>query len=48
MLLVDMMSEVGKLSVTVGAGLGLTGALLLHLVHHHRVVVVVIVVVQQA
>ena len=47
MLLVDMMSEVGKLSVTVGAGLGLTGALLLHLVHHHRVVVVVIVVVQQ-
>ena len=55
MLLVDMMSEVGKLSVTVGAGLGLAGALLLHLVHHHRAVVaaaaaivVVVVVVHQA
>ena len=46
-LLVDVMSQVGELSVAVRAGLRLAGALLLHLVHHHRVVVVVIVVVQQ-
>ena len=43
MLLVDVMSQVGELSVAVGAGLGLARALLLHLVHHHRVVVVVVV-----
>ena len=42
-LLVDVMSQVGELSVAVGAGLGLARALLLHLVHHHRVVVVVVV-----
>ena len=53
MLLVDVMSQVGELSVAVRAGLGLAGALLLHLVHNHRaavavVVDVVVVVVHQA
>ena len=48
MLLVDVMSQVGELSVAVRTGLCLAGALLLHLVDHHRVVVVVIVVVHQA
>ena len=48
MLLVDVMSQVGELSVAVRAGLRLARALLLHLVDHHRVVVVVIVVVHQA
>ena len=44
-LLVDVMSEVGELSVAVRTRLRLAGALLLHLGHHHRVVVVVVVVV---
>ena len=48
MLLVDVMSQVGELSVAARTGLCLAGALLLHLVDHHRVVVVVIVVVHQA
>ena len=45
-LLVDVMSQVGELSVAVRTGLCLAGALLLHLGHHHRVVVVVVVVHQ--
>ena len=47
-LLVDVMSQVGELSVAVRTGLGLAGALLLHhrlAGHHHGVVIHVIVIV---